>query len=100
MTALLAILAKAWPFLVAAAGIAFGWIRHQQAKTATAVAGQQVAQAQIAAAQVQASAAQSNAEAAQASATAIKEKTDVQNATAALPAGAAAVELRTDWSRD
>jgi len=36
MTAVLEILGKIWPFLLAAGGVLFGMFRHQQAKSAEA----------------------------------------------------------------
>ncbi|WP_256946654.1 MULTISPECIES: hypothetical protein [Burkholderia] len=46
MTAILPILVKFGPWLLAAAGVLFGMFRHQQAATATAKAAATVAQAQ------------------------------------------------------
>jgi hypothetical protein len=101
MTAtILAVFGKAWPFLIAAVGVIFGMFRHQQAKATSADAGRKVAEAQTVVAQVTASAAKSNADAAQAGAAAIKERTNVENEIAAMPAGGAAERLRNDWSRD
>ncbi|HGF4015238.1 hypothetical protein [Burkholderia cenocepacia] len=101
------ILLKIGPWLLAAAGVLFGVFRHQQARTATAQAGQKAAEAQATAAaareQVAQSAnaeAQANADAAQAGAAAAKERSDAETNVGALPAGGAEQRLRDGWSRD
>jgi len=94
------------PWVIAAMGALIGFARHQQAKTAAAQAQQKVAEAQAMVeqaktqmAEVLAGEAQANAAAARAGADASKERTNVENDVAALPAGSAADELRDDWSR-
>lgn len=106
MIAMLGILSNIWPFLLAGGGILFGVLSHFNAKAKTASAGQQVAQAQTVAADAKTqiaethdAEAQANAAAAQAGADSIKEKADVKNDVAAMPPGAAASELRNDWTR-
>lgn len=101
MTAvLLDLLAKAWPLILAAAGILFGLFRHQQAKTAIAKANQKAAEADARAAQNDAALAKANETAAQAGAAAVKERENVENDIAAGKPGDAAQQLRNDWSRD
>lgn len=107
MIALLSLLGSAWPYLLAGASLAFGVFTHLNSKAKVATAGQQVAQAQTTAAQAQTqiaeahdAEAQANATAAQAGADSIKEKANVTNDVAALPIGAAASELRSDWTKD
>jgi hypothetical protein len=86
--ALIGVLSNIWPFLLGGAGILWGVFKHFQANAKIATAGQQVAQAQTAVAQAQTTVAQVNDAASQANATA-----------AAMPAGAAADELRNDWTK-
>ncbi|MGO4763802.1 hypothetical protein AB4120_14795 [Cupriavidus sp. 2KB_3] len=100
MTAALAILAKIWPFLLAAGGVIFGMFRHQQAKSASAEAGQKVAEAEAKVAHAAKSEAEANAVAARAGADASRERTNVEKEIAAGPAGESAERLRSDWSRD
>lgn len=103
---MIGILGSLWPFLLAGAGILFGVFGHLRAKSAEAVAGQKVAEAQTSAARAQTQIAeahdveaQANAVAAQAGADSVKEKVNVTNDVSAMPAGAAADELRSDWTR-
>jgi hypothetical protein len=104
--ALIGVLSNIWPFLLGGAGILWGVFKHFQANAKIATAGQQVAQAQTAVAQAQTTvaqvndaASQANATAAQAGAESLKEKVNVTNDVAAMPAGAAADELRNDWTK-
>jgi hypothetical protein len=85
MTALLEILAKAWPFLLAAGGVLFGIFRHQQAATATAKANQKAAEADARAAQNDAALAKANETAAQAGANNAKVRQNEDVAAGALP---------------
>lgn len=85
MTALLEILAKAWPFILAAGGVMFGMFRHQQAKTATAKADQKAAEADAKVAQNDAALAQANQAGAQAGAENAKVRRDEDTAAVALP---------------
>jgi len=78
MTAILAFLADAWPFLLAAAGALFGWARHKQAQTTVAKAKQELAEKD-------ATVAKDNAQAARTGATNAKVKTNEDNAAAAVP---------------
>lgn len=107
MTALIATL---WPYVIAGVvglgGVLFGYLKTKQAQTATAQAtavkadaGRQVAEAQTAIAQTNDATAQANATAAQAGADSLKEKVNVTNDVAAMPSGAAADELRNDWTK-
>lgn len=86
--------------LFGAGGIVFGMFRHQQAKAATAAAGEQVAQANQKVADNQNAEAQANEAAAQAGAQAMKGANDAQTEVDALPPGGAANELLNDWSRE
>jgi hypothetical protein len=103
---MIALLLQFGPWILGALGLAFGFVRHQQAKSTTAVANQKVAEAQTSAAQAQTQTAevrdaeaQANAAAAQAGAQASKERTNAENDVAALPAGAAQQQLLDQWGR-
>jgi hypothetical protein len=107
---LTALFSSAWPVIVAAVvalgGIVFGFVKSKSADAKVAQAGQKAAEAQTSAAQAQTKTAevrdaeaQANAAAAQQGAVAQKERTDVENDVAALPAGSAADQLRNEWSR-
>lgn len=100
MIAILSLLGKLWPFLLAGGGVLFGVFSHMSAKSTKAAAGQSVAEAKTQVADDQNAEAQANAQAAKAGAESFKEKVNVQNDIAALPTGAAASELRSDWSKD
>ena len=100
MTAVLEILGQIWPFLLAAAGVLFGWARHKEAQTTAAQAGQQVAEAQAKAAAIEKSEAEANATAARAGTDAVKERTNVENGIAAGAPGESAQRLRDQWARD
>lgn len=93
MTLIIEILAQIWPFVLAAVGLVFGYVRHKQAQT-------QVAQAEKREAQAQAGVAKANEQAAQAGADAVKERTNVENQIAAAGAGESAKRLRDEWARD
>lgn len=97
MTAALAILGDIWPFLLAAAGVIFGWARHKQAQTKEAQAGQQVADAERRSAQTDAAAAQSNQDAARAGAENAKVRRDEDADAAAVPD--ANRVLRDEWGK-
>ncbi|WP_045454216.1 hypothetical protein [Caballeronia cordobensis] len=103
---MLSLILQFGPWVVAALAAVFGFTRHQQAKTATAQAKQTVAEANAAVQQAKTQIAeardgeaQANAAAARAGAEASKERTRVENDIAAMPSGAAADELRDQWSR-
>ncbi|WP_245641413.1 hypothetical protein [Paraburkholderia bannensis] len=85
--------------LMGASGVIFGMFRHQQAKAATAAAGEQVAQANQKVADNQNAEAQANAAAAQAGAKAVSGASNAQSDVDALPDGGAASELLNEWSR-
>ncbi|WP_369952082.1 hypothetical protein [Ralstonia syzygii] len=85
MTVAIAILAKIWPFLLAAGGILFGIFRHQQASTATAKANQKAAEADAKVAQNNAALAQANQAGAQAGADNAKVRRDEDAAAGAVP---------------
>lgn len=85
--------------LVGAGGVIFGMFRHQQAKAATAAAGEQVAQANQKVADNQNAEAQANAAAAQAGAKAVSGASNAQSDVDALPDGGAASQLLDEWSR-
>lgn len=98
MTALLGILTEIWPFLLAGAGALWGLFAHQRAKTATAQASQQVAEAQKREAEAGAAVASANTQAAQTGAQNQEIRRDENNAAAAVPD--AGRVLRDEWSRD
>ncbi|CAJ0901268.1 hypothetical protein R1479_04606 [Ralstonia mannitolilytica] len=85
MTVALAILAKIWPFLLAAGGVLFGLFRHQQASTATAKANQKAAEADAKVAQNNAALAQANQAGAQVGADNAKVRHDEDDTASALP---------------
>jgi hypothetical protein len=85
MTAALAILAKIWPFLLAASGLVFGAFRHQQAKTATAAANQKAAEADARVAQNDATMAKANQAGAEAGADNAKVRRDEDAVAAGVP---------------
>ncbi|WP_104655099.1 hypothetical protein [Ralstonia insidiosa] len=97
MTAVLTILAKIWPFLLAGGGVLFGMFRHQQAKTATAHADQKVAEADAKVAQNDAALAQANQAGAQAGADNAKVRHDEDDTAGALPD--ANRVLHDEWGR-
>ncbi|GAA7771026.1 hypothetical protein RN01_29930 [Cupriavidus sp. SHE] len=85
MTALLAILAKIWPFLLTAGGIIFGMFRHQQAAKTEAQAKQREAEADAQVAQANAVLAKANEDAARAGADNAKVRRDEDAAVAGEP---------------
>ena len=89
MTVLLAILGKVWPALlggiVALGGILAGWVRHKQAQTTEAQAGQKVAEAEKRAADNDAALARANEAGAQAGADNAKVRRDEDAAAGAMP---------------
>lgn len=97
---MISLLLQAGPWILAALGIVGGLLTHWRSTANVAAANQKVAEAQTSAAQVQDAAAQANATAAQAGAQASKDRENVENDIAALPAGGAAQQLRDGWSRD
>lgn len=110
-TILVSLIAKFWPVIVGVLGLGggalFGWAGTKSADTKVAKAGQSVAEAQKGVAQAQAqvaavgqSEAEANAAAAQADAKATQERIDAENDVNALPNGAAAEQLRNQWSHD
>jgi hypothetical protein len=107
---MIAILSAIWPYLASGAAVLvaaiFGWSQKKSADTTKAQAGQKVAeatvvaaQANVAVAQAQDAVAQANTVAAQTGAQAVQEKSDVQNTVTELPAGTAADQLRSDWTK-
>lgn len=99
MTAILAILSEAWPYVLAALGVVFGLFSHQRAKTATAQAAQREAEADTRVAQNDAAAAKANETAAQAGAENQKVRRDEDSAAAAVP-DAGRVLRDEGWTRD
>lgn len=100
MTALIAAAVKFGPWLLGLVGVLFGWLRHKQAQTTEAQAGQKVAEADARVAQSDAVQAKANEDAALAGADAAKERTHVENEIAAGQPGESARILRDQWSRD
>jgi hypothetical protein len=103
---MIALLLQFGPWILTALAGVFALITRANSKAKVAAAGQKMAEAQTSAAQAQTQTAevrdaeaQANAAAAQQGATAQKERTDVENDVATLPAGAAADQLRSEWSR-
>lgn len=109
MSALIGMLGSIWPAVVGAlgvlAGLIFGYVNKKAADAKVAQAGQKVAEANAATEQaktqtatVRDAEAQANAAAALAGAQSIKERANVENDVASLPAGSAAEQLRDDWT--
>lgn len=103
---MLTLILQFWPWIVTALAGVFALLTHANSRAKIAAADQKVAEARTGAAQAQTQVAevhdaeaQANAVAAQAGAQALKERTDVENDVAALPSGAAAQQLRDEWSR-
>ena len=83
MTAALAILSDIWPFLLAAAGVVFGWIRHLQARAAAADAKATAARAEQQLAHQKEAEAHANADAQKAGSDAATARVDIDNQVAA-----------------
>jgi hypothetical protein len=109
MTAILGLIGSAWPYIasgaVAVLGLLYGFVKSKTADTKVAQAAQRIAEANQATAEaktqtatVRDAEAQANAAAAQAGANSVKERADVENDVASLPTGAAAGQLRDDWT--
>lgn len=98
MTALLPLLLKIGPWLLALAGAIFGAFRHQQAKTAAAQANQKVAQAQQQVSEQRAAEAQANEAAQKAGSDAATARTDIENQIATQPKDEVRNEL-DKWTR-
>lgn len=98
MSAILPLLLKFGPWLLALAGIVFGAFRHQQAKTITAQAGQKVAEAQQQVSAEQAAEARANADAQKSGSDAAAARSGIENQLAAQPADEVRNELQ-DWTR-
>lgn len=103
---MIALLVQFGPWIATALAGIFALITHLNGKAKVAAADQRVAEAQTVAQQAKTDTAeardaeaQANAAAAQAGAQALEERTDVENDVAALPSGAAAQQLRDEWSR-
>jgi hypothetical protein len=97
MTVAIEVMAKIWPFLLAAAGVIFGAFRHQQAKSAAAAANQKAAEADARAARNDAALAQANQAGAQAGADNAKVRRD-EDADAAVVPDANSV-LHDQWGK-
>lgn len=109
MTALIGMLGSVWPALVGTFGLLAGlvvtYLGRKSAEAKVAQATQKVAEANAATeraraqtAAVRDAEAQANAAAAMAGAKSMKERANVENDVASLPAGAAAEQLRNEWS--
>ena len=98
MTAILSILADAWPFVLAAVGVLFGLFRHQQARTAAAEAKQKEAEADAHVARNDAAAAQVNQAGAQAGADNAKVRRDEDSVAAAEPDSSRV--LHEEWGNE
>jgi hypothetical protein len=103
---MLTLILQLGPWVLAALAGVFALLTHANSKAKVAAADQKVAEARTSAAQAQTQTAevrdaeaQANASAAQAGAQAVKERANVENDVAALPAGSAADQLRDEWSR-
>lgn len=83
--AILSALSDLWPFLLAVAGVVFGWVRHLQAKAAKADAQREIADARAHAAQIDAVQAKTNEAAARAGADNAKVRRDEEAAAVAEP---------------
>lgn len=90
------ILAQVWPFILAAAGLLFGYVRHKQAQTQVAQAVRDVAEAKQREAQAGAAVAQANQEAAQAGAKNQEVRREIDNAVAVPDAGRV---LHDEWGK-
>lgn len=97
---IIALLLKFGPWVLGIIGILFGAFRHQQAKTATAEAGQKIAEAEQAKAQNDAALATANQEGAQAGAYNAEVRRNEDATAGNLPAGGAGRVLHNEWGRD
>lgn len=95
--ALLSALSELWPILLAIAGVAFGWMRHVQAKATKADAQREIADARAHAAQVDAVQAKTNEDAARAGADNAKVRRDEEAAAAVVPD--ASRVLHDEWGK-
>ncbi|WP_150664651.1 hypothetical protein [Pandoraea commovens] len=95
-----ALLLKFGPWVLGLLGVLFGAFRHQQAKTATAEAGQKVAEAEQANARNDAALAAANQQGAQAGAHNAEVRRDEDATAGNLPAGDADRVLHEEWGRD
>ncbi|WP_186249157.1 MULTISPECIES: hypothetical protein [unclassified Burkholderia] len=98
MTAILPLLLKLGPWLIAGAGVLFGLFRHQQAKADIAAAKAQGAAADAKVAQAQTADAQANAAAQAAASDAGAARTSADSQIAGMPASEVHDELQ-DWTR-
>lgn len=96
---IVALLLKFGPWALGLLGVLFGVFRHQQAKTATAEAGQKIAEAEQAKAQNDAALAAANQAGTQAGADNAKVRRDEDAAAGNLPAGDANRVLHDEWER-
>lgn len=97
MTLITEILAQVWPFILAAAGLLFGYVRHKQAQTQVAQAGLEVADAQKREAQAGVAVAVANQEAAQAGAKNQEVRREIDNAVAVPDANRV---LHDEWGNE
>lgn len=88
------------PWILGILGVLFGFIRHQQAKTATAEASQKVADAEKSKAENDAALATANQDAAQVGADNAKVRRNEDATADSLPAGDAGRVLHDEWGRD
>ncbi|WP_157664434.1 hypothetical protein [Bordetella genomosp. 9] len=109
MSALIGMLGSIWPALVGVfgllAGMVVSYLGRKSAQVQVAQAAQKAAEADAAMERAKAQTAavrdaesQANASAAMAGAQSMKERANVENDVASLPAGAAAEQLRNEWS--
>ncbi|VVE74026.1 hypothetical protein PCA31118_04664 [Pandoraea captiosa] len=96
---IITLLLKFGPWALGLLGVLFGMFRHQQAKTATAEAGQKVAEAEQAKAHNDAALAAANQAGVQTGADNAKVRRDEDATAAGLPAGDADRVLHDEWGR-
>lgn len=94
-----ALLLKFGPWLLSVLAVVFAAFRHQQAKTATAEAGQKVAEAEQAKAKNDAALAAANEQGAQTGAHNAEVRRDEDATAGNLPAGDADRVLHDEWGR-
>lgn len=97
MTALIAAAVKFGPWLLGLVGVLFGWLRHKQAQTTEAQAGQKVAEADARVAQSDAVQAKANEDAARAGADNAKVRRDEDADAGAVPD--AGRVLHDEWGK-